>query len=51
MPAFVVLHDATLRDLAATRPANLHELAAVKGFGPAKLERYGDDVLAVVAAG
>jgi superfamily II DNA helicase RecQ len=41
----VVLHDATLRDLAAARPASLHELAAVKGFGPTKIERYGDDVL------
>jgi len=50
VPAYVVLHDATLRDLAATRPTSLHELAAVKGFGPTKIERYGDDILAVVAA-
>ena len=50
VPAYVVLHDATLRDLAAARPASLHELAAVKGFGPTKIERYGDDVLAVVAS-
>ena len=50
VPAYVVLHDATLRDLAAARPGSLHELAAVKGFGPAKIERYGDDVLAVVAS-
>jgi len=50
VPAYVVLHDATLRDLAAARPSSLHELAAVKGFGPTKIERYGDDVLAVVAS-
>jgi superfamily II DNA helicase RecQ len=50
VPAYVVLHDATLRDLATARPTSLHELAAVKGFGPAKIERYGDDVLAVVSA-
>jgi superfamily II DNA helicase RecQ len=50
VPAYVVLHDATLRDLAAARPTTLHELAAVKGFGPTKIERYGDDVLALVAA-
>jgi ATP-dependent DNA helicase RecQ len=49
VPAYVVLHDATLRDLAATRPASLHELASVKGFGPAKIERYGDDIIAVLA--
>ncbi len=50
VPAYVVLHDATLRDLASSRPATLHELAAVKGLGPAKIERYGDEIIAVVAA-
>ena len=50
VPAYVVLHDATLRALAAEKPANASDLAAVKGFGPTKLERYGEDVLAVIAA-
>ena len=50
VPAYVVLHDATLRELAALRPQTLGELAGVKGFGPVKLERYGDDLLAVLAA-
>jgi superfamily II DNA helicase RecQ len=50
VPAYVVLHDATLRELAALRPQTLNELAGVKGFGPVKLERYGDDLLAVLAA-
>jgi ATP-dependent DNA helicase RecQ len=50
VPAFVVLHDATLRELATAKPASEHDLAAVKGFGPTKLERYADDVLAVIAA-
>jgi superfamily II DNA helicase RecQ len=50
VPAYVVLHDATLRELAALRPQTLDELAGVKGFGPVKLERYGDDLLAVLAA-
>ncbi len=50
VPAYLVLHDATLRELASTKPATIGELAAVKGFGPAKLERYGDDILGVVAA-
>jgi ATP-dependent DNA helicase RecQ len=50
VPAYVVLHDATLRELAAAKPENQRDLAAVKGFGPTKLERYGDDVLAVIAA-
>ena len=50
-PAFVVFHDATLAQIAARRPASLAELGGVSGVGPAKLERYGADVLAAVAAG
>lgn len=50
VPAYVVLHDATLRELASAKPASELDLAAVKGFGPTKLERYGEDVLAVIAA-
>ena len=50
VPAYVVLHDATLRELATAKPSDERALAAVKGFGPAKLERYGGDVLAVIAA-
>jgi ATP-dependent DNA helicase RecQ len=50
VPAYVVLHDATLRELAALRPQTLDELAGVKGFGPVKLERYGNDLLSVLAA-
>jgi ATP-dependent DNA helicase RecQ len=50
VPAYVVLHDATLRELAAVKPSSHHDLAGVKGFGPAKLERYAADVLAVISA-
>ena len=49
VPAYVIFPDATLRELAATRPETTHELAAVKGFGPARIERYGDDVLALLS--
>jgi len=50
VPAYVVLHDATLRELASVKPSSQQDLAGVKGFGPAKLERYADDVLAVITA-
>jgi superfamily II DNA helicase RecQ len=50
VPAYVVLHDATLHELAARRPCSTAELAAIKGFGPTKLERYGDELLAVLAS-
>jgi ATP-dependent DNA helicase RecQ len=50
VPAYVVFHDSTLREIAAARPATLAELARVNGVGQAKLERYGDAMLAAVAA-
>ena len=51
MPAYVVLHDATLDELASQRPVSPAELAAVKGLGPAKLDRYGDELLELLATG
>ncbi len=50
VPAYVVLHDATLRELAAARPASIGELAGVKGFGPTRIERYGDELLELLTA-
>jgi len=49
VPAYVVLHDRTLATIAARRPATLAQLAACPGIGPAKLERHGDDLLALIA--
>ncbi|CAB4363775.1 MAG: AAA family ATPase [Actinobacteria bacterium] len=49
-PAYTVLADAALHDIARTRPSSLDELARVKGVGPAKLQLYGAGILAVVAS-
>jgi ATP-dependent DNA helicase UvrD/PcrA len=49
VPAYVVFHNATLVEIAERRPRTLAELASVPGVGPAKLERYGADVLAALA--
>ena len=49
VPAYVVLHDATLQELAACRPGSEAELAGVKGLGPAKLARYGVELLDILA--
>lgn len=49
VPAYVVFHDATLRDIATRHPTDLEALSQVNGVGAAKLERYGPGVLAVVA--
>ncbi len=51
VPPYVVFHDATLREMAARRPATLAELAQVGGVGARKLERYGEAFLAEIAAG
>jgi ATP-dependent DNA helicase RecQ len=48
VPAFVIFHDVTLRRIAALRPANLDELASIKGIGPSKLEKYGQEVLRII---
>ena len=50
-PAYVVFHNSTLAAIAGEAPTTLAELAQIPGVGPAKLERYGDGVLAAVAAG
>jgi DNA helicase-2/ATP-dependent DNA helicase PcrA len=48
VPAFHVFHNSTLEEIAGRRPRSLAELATVPGVGPAKLERYGEDVLAAL---
>jgi DNA helicase-2/ATP-dependent DNA helicase PcrA len=50
VPAYVVFNDRTLAELIARTPRTLAELADVPGIGPAKLERYGDDLLAALEA-
>ena len=50
VPAYVVLHDATLNDIAAARPVTARDLARIAGIGPTKLERYGVDILTIVNA-
>ncbi len=50
VPAFVVFHDTTLAAVAEACPRDRTSLLALPGMGPVKAERYGDALLAVVAA-
>jgi ATP-dependent DNA helicase RecQ len=49
MPAYVIFHDATLREIAAQAPSTLAELATVNGVGENKLARYGQQILDLLA--
>ena len=49
VPPYVIFHDTVLRDIAAVRPARLDELGAIKGVGASKLERYGGQLLKLLA--
>ena len=50
VPPYVIFHDRTLLEIAASRPADLTRLGQVSGVGQGKLERYGPAVLEVVRA-
>jgi DNA helicase-2/ATP-dependent DNA helicase PcrA len=49
VPAYVVFSDATLEALAEVRPHDRGSLEGIKGIGPSKVEKYADEVLAVLA--
>jgi DNA helicase II / ATP-dependent DNA helicase PcrA len=48
VPAYVVLNDRELAGIAVRRPASLAELAACPGMGPVRMERWGDEIIAVL---
>lgn len=49
-PAYTVFNDDTLEDLVARRPTSTTELLEVRGIGPIKASRFGDELLAIIAA-
>lgn len=48
VPAYVILHDATLMRLAAVRPSTRERLEAIQGFGEARARDFGDDLLKLI---
>ncbi|MGW3614909.1 DNA helicase RecQ [Micromonospora sp. NPDC005163] len=50
VPAYVIFHDATLRQIASDAPGSLADLSRVSGVGENKLAKYGEQILAVLAA-
>jgi ATP-dependent DNA helicase RecQ len=51
VPAYVIFHDSTLREIAAQSPGSLADLAGINGVGEAKLAKYGQQILDVLANG
>ncbi len=49
VPAYIVFHDATLREIAARKPVSMAQLGEVSGVGENKLAKYGQPVLEVLA--
>jgi len=50
VPAYVVFHDATLREIAVAQPQTLDALSEVNGVGARKLQAYGEDILRCVGS-
>ncbi|MFI6822494.1 DNA helicase RecQ [Micromonospora sp. NPDC050187] len=48
VPAYVIFHDATLRQIASDSPSSLTELSGISGVGENKLAKYGEQILAVL---
>jgi len=49
VPAYVIFHDATLRDIAKAQPRSIDDLRGVTGVGEKKLETYGEQIVALIA--
>jgi ATP-dependent DNA helicase RecQ len=48
VPAYVVLHNSHLEEIARRKPQSVHELGSIKGIGLRRAARYGDELLALV---
>ncbi|GGC82923.1 DNA helicase RecQ [Undibacterium terreum] len=49
VPAYVIFHDSTMREIAKAHPASLDDLRGVSGVGEKKLETYGEEIVALIA--
>jgi ATP-dependent DNA helicase RecQ len=49
VPAYVIFHDATLREIADAQPRTIDDLRGISGVGIKKLQAYGDKILNEIA--
>jgi ATP-dependent DNA helicase RecQ len=48
VPAYVIFHDSTMREIAKAKPVSLDDLRGVTGVGARKLDTYGADIIALI---
>jgi ATP-dependent DNA helicase RecQ len=48
VPAYVVLHNSHLEEIARRKPRSVHELGSIKGIGLRRAARYGEEILSLV---
>ena len=48
IPPYLILHNATIEEIAETAPSDIDSLASVSGIGPAKLSAFGKKILKIV---
>ncbi len=48
VPAYVVLHNSHLEEIAARRPRTIHELGSIKGIGLRRAARYGEELVTLI---
>ena len=48
LPPYIIMNDRTLRGIARNRPNSLVSLAELNGIGPAKVESFGEEILALI---
>src|SRR5690606_30272961 len=49
VPAYVIFHDATMREIAKVQPGSLDDLRGVAGIGEKKLDTYGEEIVSLIA--
>ena len=49
VPAFMIMHQSTLMEIAARTPKTKADLLRIKGFGEERFKKYGEDILAITA--
>jgi ATP-dependent DNA helicase RecQ len=49
VPPYVVFHDSTLKQMLTNRPLDLDDMLSISGVGQSKLDRYGEEFLAVLS--